>query len=166
MVLINREKFPLAVFHELGHAFNFNNSSFWKALQKLRIPGIVASGLISLFPAFTKDSKAQDGEELTGGQKFKNWMRKYSPALAFGAMTPMLAEEGMASVRGCKWAKSLLNKNLFNKVLKTNVVAYTTYLTGALGMSLAAFAAKKVKDNSQAKLERKAMAEQASFQEN
>lgn len=157
MVLINREKLPLAVFHELGHAFNFNNSSFWKTLQKSRVPGMGISGLVALFPAFTKDSKAQDGEELTKGQKFKNWMRKYSPVLAFGAMTPMLAEEGMASIRGCKWAKSLLNKNLFNKVLKTNVVAYTTYLTGALGMSLAAFAAKKVKDNSQAKLERKAI---------
>lgn len=157
MVLINREKLSLIVFHELGHAFNFNNSSFWKAMQKLRKPCMAVSGLVALFPAFTKNSKAQEGEELTKGQKFKNWMRKYSPALAFGVMAPMLVEEGMASIRGCKWAKSLLNKNLYSKVLKTNVVAYTTYLTAALGMSLTAFVAKKVKDNSQAKLERKAM---------
>ena len=68
MVLINREKFPLAVIHELGHAFNFNNSKFYGALQKMIIPGIAIAGSIPFFTAFTKDTKAQDGEELTKGQ--------------------------------------------------------------------------------------------------
>lgn len=147
MVLINREKFPLAVFHELGHAFNCNNSKFWRALQKIRVPAMAIAGSTFFIPALTKDAKVQDGEELTKGQKFKNWLRKYSPAIAFGAMVPVLAEEGMASVRGCKWAKSLMDKKLYGNVLKTNVVAYSTYMLAAVGMGLSAYVTKKIKDH-------------------
>ena len=152
-VIINQEKFPLAVFHELGHAFNYNNSAFWKNMQSLRIPGMVLASLFMLLPAITKDSKAQDGKELTKGQKFKNGLRKMSPALAFASMLPTLSEEAMASIRGCKWAKQLLDPSMYKKVLKTNVVAYSTYVIGALSFALGAFVAKKIKDKTQEKLE-------------
>lgn len=154
-VLVNRDKLSLATFHELGHAFNFNNSAFWKTMQKMRTPGMILAIAFALLPALTKEAKVENGEELTKGQKFKNGLRKASPALAFASMLPMLAEEGMASIRGCKWTKQLLDKNLFKKVLKTNLIAYTSYLAAALSFAAMAIVAKKVKDNSQEKLETK-----------
>jgi len=156
-VNINRDKLPLAVFHELGHAYNFHNSGFWKAMQKLRGPGMALAGLLALIPIFTKEHKAQDGKELTKGQKFKNKLRNASPILAFASMLPMLGEEAMASIRGCKWAKQLLDKNLFKKVTKGNAIAYCSYLATALGFAAFAFVAKKVKDHFQAKNEAEAL---------
>jgi len=146
IITINRDKLSLASFHEIGHAFNYNNSSFWKAMQKSRSWCMVIAGALALIPAITKESKSENGEELTAGQKFKNKLRNISPLLAFGAMTPMLAEEAMASIRGCKFAKPLLDKNLYSKVVKTNVTAYGSYLATAAGMALFAIVAKAVKD--------------------
>ena len=155
-VFINKEKLPLAAFHELGHAYNFNNSGFWKTMQNMRMPGMALAGLFAMIPIFTKEHKAQEGQELTRGQKFKNGLRKASPILAFVSMFPMLGEEAMASIRGCKWAKQLLDKDLFKKVTKANIIAYGAYLATALGFSAFALAAKKVKDHFQAKKEAEA----------
>lgn len=160
-VALNLKKLPVAVFHELGHAFNYNNSAFWKTMQRLRTPGMIVASVIAMFPAFTKETKPEEGKELTKGQKIKNGLRKASPALAFGAMLPMLLEEAKASFRGCKWAKDLLSPKLYKKVFKTNAVAYVSYLATALSFSAFALAAKKVKDNSQNKLEKKLAAQSA-----
>ncbi len=146
-IYINRDKLPLATFHEIGHAFNYNNSKFWRSIQGLRMPSMFLAALFTYLPLFTKDEKAQEGQELTKGQKFKNGLRKASPLLAFASMVPVLAEEVMASFRGCKWAKQLLDKNLYKKVLKTNIAGFASYLAGAVGLSAFAFVAKKVKDH-------------------
>ena len=61
-------------------------------------------------------------------------------------MLPVLAEEGMATIRGQKLANQLLPKNIARKVLKGNAVAYTSYLITALGFAAAAYTAVKVKD--------------------
>ena len=145
---INKQKLPTAAFHEIGHALNYNKSGFWRTMQKLRMPGmLIGSGLI-LFNVLTKKTKPKEGEELSKGQKIKNWVRDKSGFLAFGAMVPMLAEEAAASIKGCKLAKEALKATpeLYKKVAKTNKVAYLTYLTSAAVVGLAAFVTAKVKD--------------------
>ena len=154
-VIVNREKLPVATFHELGHAFNFNNSKFWGAVQKMRCPSMRLAALFAFLPALTKDAKAENGKELTKGQKFKNGLRKASPILAGLAMVPVLAEEGMASIRGCKWANQLLDKTLSKRVTKFNVAGFSTYVLTTAGIVLASLVGKKVKDNIQAKQEQK-----------
>lgn len=148
-ILVNRDKLSLLTFHEIGHAFNFNNSAFWKTVQKSRNSSKFLASVIALMPAFTTDIKPKDGEELTKGQKIKNSFRKASPVLAFGVMVPTLAEEALASIRGCKWAKNMLDKNLYKQVVKTNLIAYSTYIISALALSVTAICAKKVKDKAQ-----------------
>ncbi len=150
-ILVNRNKAPMLTFHELGHAFNFNDSTFWKSVQKTRKSPVVLASIFALTPTLTKEEKPQKEKALTKTQKIKNNIRKMSPFLAFISMLPILSEEMMASIRGYSWAKSLLDKNLSKKVLKTNVVIYTSYLLSALGFSLMAAVGKKVKDNSQTK---------------
>ena len=153
LVYVNREKLPMATFHELGHAHNFNTSAAWRVMQKGRLGWMGLAAAISMIPLFTKESKPEEGKELTAGQKFKNWVRKASPALAFTAMLPMLAEEAAASIKGCKMAKPLLDKALYSGVVKTNALAYTSYLALAAGSAVFALVAKKIKDKNIAKQE-------------
>lgn len=145
-VVINKDKLSLAAFHELGHAYNFNNSKFWKAMQNLRTPSIALAGAFALLPALVKEIKPKDGEELTTKEKINNGLRKASPALAFLSMTPMLLEEGKATLRGNKWAKELLNPEMYKKVVKSNRYGYFSYMATAASFALIAFVGKKVKD--------------------
>lgn len=145
-VVINKDKLSLAAFHELGHAYNFNNSKFWKAMQNLRTPSIALAGAFALLPALVKEIKPKDGEELTTKEKINNGLRKASPALAFLSMTPMLLEEGKATLRGNKWAKELLNPEMYKKVAKSNRYGYFSYMATAASFALMAFVGKKVKD--------------------
>lgn len=145
-ILINKDKFSTAVFHEIGHAINYNKSKFWKAMQKMRMPGIYLADGLPLFAAFSNKAEAKDGEELTKGQKVKNALRNNAGKIAFASMVPMLMEEGMASIRGCKWANANLPKELAKKVLKTNIGGYASYLATALSLGFAAFSAVKIKD--------------------
>jgi hypothetical protein len=147
-ILINRDKLSLSTFHEMGHAFNYHNTSIFRAIQKTRMPlTLIIAPMISLLPAFTKKAEAKDGEELTSGQKFKNTLRKASPALAFAAMVPTLAEEAKATQRGNAWAKQLLNSKLASKVCKTNALGFLTYAISAVGLSVASIIAMKIKDS-------------------
>jgi hypothetical protein len=146
-IFINRDKLALQSFHEMGHAFNAYNSSFWSAMQKIRLPlARIIAPLIASLPIFTKKAEAKDGEELTAAQKFNNGLRKASPILAFAAMIPELAEEAKATQRGNAWAKKLLNSKLASKVCKSNAIAYFSYVLGAIGISASALVAMKIKD--------------------
>lgn len=160
-ILINMEKIPTAAFHEIGHAFNNNKSKFWNIMQKMRMPGMVLASAIALFAAFTKEAKPEDGQELTKAQKVKNAVRKNSGKLAFASMIPMLLEEGMASIRGCKFANKVLSKDLAKKVLHTNLLGYCSYIGAAVAAGITAFAATKIKDNIMHKQELKQNAESA-----
>lgn len=147
-VVCNMDKLPTAVFHELGHAFNGNNSKFWKCMQGIRVPAIAASMGLTLFAAFTKSEKADNNpnSELTNAQKAKNFVRNNAGPLAFAAMIPVLLEEGMATIRGNAWAKDLLSPDIAKNVCKGNKIAYLSYLTTALALGASAFVAGKVKD--------------------
>lgn len=155
-VAVNRDKLSLSTFHELGHAHNFNNSKFWKAMQNVRTPSLLLASAFALLPALTKDIKPKDGEELTTKEKINNGLRKASPALAFLSMTPMLLEEGKATLNGNKWAKELLSPDNFKKVAKSNRYGYISYLATAASFALMAFVAKGVKDKFTNKNEEKA----------
>lgn len=147
-VVCNMEKLPAAIFHEIGHAFNANNSTFWRTIQKMKKHSLPIAGYIALYCALTKKAvpKEEGNMELTKGQKVKNFIRENSGKLAFIATLPMLAEEGMASIRGNSWAKEFLSPDLAKKVSQHNKFAYITYLATAVGFALSAYTARKVKD--------------------
>jgi len=146
-IIANREKMSTALFHEIGHAFNANKSQFWKVIQNMRKPAMLIAASIALFAAFTKKAEAEDGKELTKGQKAKNFVRNNAGYIAGAATLPVLAEEIMASVRGCKWANANLPKELAKKVKASNIWGAASYLAISASVALAAFAAVKVKDS-------------------
>ena len=146
IVKLNRDKAPILGLHELGHAFNANNSVFLKTMQKTIKYGKLFALGFAFLPILTKEEKAYENKELTKKQKFKNILRKASPLLAFISFIPTLTEEAIASIRGCAWAKELLNKDLYKKVAKTNAIAYVSYLLTALSFSALALVGKLAKD--------------------
>lgn len=143
-------------FHELGHALNYNMSKFGKILQKCRPISMFAPVVLALYGAVTRASKPkEEGKDLNGVQKTHNFVRNNTGKLAFLATIPMLLEEGMASIKGQKFAKQLLKPEMAKKVVKGNAIAYSTYAITAVFSALAAAAAVKIKDGAIAKKEAK-----------
>lgn len=159
-VLINMKKLPTAVFHEMGHAHNFNYSKIGSFLQKSRTASILISSILLLIAACSKEEKAEDGKELTKGQKAKNGVRKSLPVMSFVAMLPVVLEEGLASFKGNKWAKKVLSPDLYKKVFKGNLAGFVSYVGAALATAGATYAAIKVKDKLVEKKEAKLKAQQ------
>ena len=79
-------------------------------------------------------------------QKTNNFIRDNAGKLSFAAMLPVLAEEGMATIRGQKLANKLLSKDLAKTILKGNAVGYLAYVLSAVGLAAAAYTAVKIKD--------------------
>ena len=110
--------------------------------------------LLGLYGACTRKAKPKNEDgKLNGAQKTHNFVRNNAGKLAFLASVPMLLEEGMATVKGQKFANKLLKPELAKRVLKANIWAYTTYLSMGIFGALAAATAVKVKDAAIAKKE-------------
>lgn len=134
-------------FHELGHAMNYNFSKFGKALQKFRPVAMALASAIGLYSIFTTSTPKQGNKDLTTGEKTKNFIRENAGKLSFLAFTPILIEEGMATIKGQKWANKLLDKNLAKQVFKGNKIAYLSYLGTAIATGVATWAGVKIKDH-------------------
>ena len=146
-VVLSKDYLHSAGFHELGHAMNWNLSKIGRFLQKCRPISICAPMVLGLYGAFSKKSKPKtENGELTTGQKTNNFLRDNAGKLTFIAALPMLTEEGMATAKGHKYAKKLLNPKLAKKCLKVNMIAYTAYLLAATLGALATTCAVKIKN--------------------
>ena len=148
-VLVPKNALHFTGFHELGHALNHNMSKFGKFLQKCRPVSIYAPIILGIYAACSKNSKPlNENENLNGRQKTKNFVRNNAGKLAFAMTLPMLLEEGMATIKGQKYAKKLLSPNLFKQVSKCNALAYCTYLSSAIFAALGVRVAAYIKDKS------------------
>ena len=149
-ILANREKMSLALFHELGHAHNFNTTKIQRYLMKNKISlplfSNIVGGFLIMFNAYTKNSKPTNGD-LSTKDKLKNTIRNISPALAGLACVPMLVEEGTASLKAEKWIKDKIPKELFDKVKKSNRNGFITYGLTTISLILGTYITKKIKDN-------------------
>lgn len=155
-VILSKNQFHSAGFHELGHAMNWNFSKVGKFLQKCRPVSLYAPMILGLYGAFSKKSKPKtENGELTTAQKTNNFLRDNAGKLTFMTALPMLIEEGMATIKGQKFANKLLKPELAKKVLKGNCIAYTSYLLMAVAGALATTCAVKIKDNAVEKKENK-----------
>lgn len=143
-ILMPKNKLGLAVFHEAGHACNNNLSKFGKILQKCRPMSILALpiAMIALF----KTKKAEGEKPKNAVDKVTTFIKENAGKLTFAAFLPVLAEEGLATLKGNKFAKQLLSPELAKKVAKTNAFGFSTYLLKAALSGLGIFAGTKVKD--------------------
>lgn len=148
----------LSLFHEMGHAYNHNKTVFAKTLQKFRslnmkIPILVSMAAI-LLPDFerykVKQNDTTNQKKQSTFDKLMKWEHsfiKMSPLIVFASFLPMLVEEGLASLQGQKFAKKVLNKNIYNKVKLINFLGFLTYLFFASFSSLVLWSALKIKNS-------------------
>lgn len=164
-IFLPKKKSCLTVFHEMGHAANFNKSKITKALLFSNVFGQRLAFLPLLFGVFTRKSKPDENGNLTTGQKIKNFVRDNAGKLTFACFVPTLLEEGLASIRAHNYAKKGLSPDILKKVSKTNIFAYSTYVVMALATAFAAKLGVSVKDemiaNKEAKAAEKMNAEKA-----
>jgi hypothetical protein len=145
-VHLNKQKGGAYIFHELGHAKNFNSTnSAMKTLVKMRNP--ILSSLImtaGLVCAFIPRAEGEEADTFWG--KTKNFLKDSSVGItAVGALATPL-EEGIASIRGASIAKKILPKDQLKMLNKMHGKAFLSYLAVAAGTILTTYIIKKLND--------------------
>lgn len=144
-ILVSGEKMSGATFHEMGHALNKNTPGIGRVLAKLRQPGMILASVALLIGAFKR--KKADGEQPSGiVDRATTFIKNNAGKVAFAGFIPLLAEEGLASIKGAKLAKPLISPDAYKKLNKMHGKAFLTYLGAAVCMGLAARTASWVHD--------------------
>lgn len=117
---------PSLILHELGHAINAKGR-FTKMLQNSRRFAGYAPMTLLLANSLFKKSDNQP-----------TFIERNAGVLGFCAFLPTIIEEGLASFRGIKAAKKVLNNTAKLNILKKNyAVALGTYILAGLGLGVA-----------------------------
>lgn len=143
-IIMPEKELSLAFFHEAGHAANANLSKFGKALQKSRPLAILALPIAAI--ALLKTKKVPGEKPKNKIDKTTTFIKENAGKLTFAAFLPTIMEEGIATLKGNKFAKQLLSTDLAKKVSKTNALGFSTYLLLATLSGLGIYLGTKVKD--------------------
>lgn len=154
------DKMAVSQFHEIGHAMNkFSKGGrllqnirldFLKKIKYKKVPfvgmvaGTIAStiGLVSIF----KNKKAEGEQPVGFWDKTTTFIKNNVGKLTFITMLPMVAEEALASYKGEKAVKGLIDKGLFKKIKTSNRFALATYATLAVAAGVAAMIGNNIRD--------------------
>lgn len=142
--IIYSDKIALSAFHEAGHAMNANLSKVGKILQKSR--GLTALSIPVMLVGLFKSKKSPDEEPKNMLDRSTTFIKENAGKLTFATFLPVLIEEGLASYKGNKFAKQVLNKDLAKKVACVNKFGFASYACMAVLTSLGIYAGIKVKD--------------------
>ena len=144
-IIMPEKELGLAMFHELGHAMNANLSTFGSFLQKSRALNLLAIPITLI--ALWKTKKAPGEEPKNGLDKTTTFIKDNAGKLTFATFIPILLEEGLASIKGNALAKKALSPELAQKVAKSNLLGFSTYLLAATLSGLGIYLGTKVKDS-------------------
>ena len=142
-VVLNTDKISHAGFHELGHAMNDLMSKYGvKYLAKMRRPGYIIAGLMEYFAIFSR-TKPKEAK-----RSFTDIIEDNCGKIAFLALTPVIAEEGIASIRGIKLAKAAgLAEPMIKNLKRLYSKALLTYTGRAVLGGLAVGASRIIMDH-------------------
>ena len=144
-VYINIDKMGTSAFHEIGHAINRNSSKFWRGMQKLRKPMMLAAMAFPMIALF-KRKKAEGEEPKSIIDKTTTFIKNNVGKLTTLAFVPVVAEELMASARGNALAKKVLSPELVSKVVKSNRLGAIAYIATGIACGVGAYLGNKVRD--------------------
>lgn len=142
------KRLAASVFHEIGHAHNYNLIKWGKFCQSpvIRVCTLASTVLLPVLVAFSSKREAKPGEELSKKDKLHNTLRDNAYLLPIVAGIPTAIEEAAASFKGEKLAKDLLPENVLKVVKKSNRYGLTTYLATPFVLAGGIYLAKFVKD--------------------
>ena len=145
VIVINKDKYSVAAFHEMGHALNKHFSKIAKCLNKLKTPMAILTPIIMATALFKR--KKVEGEKPDGWfDKTTTFIKNNCAKLTFAAFLPKILEEGLASLQGAKLAKGLVPSQQFKKLNKMQTAAWLTYFGSAVAATAATATASKVRD--------------------
>ena len=144
-IAVSIENLGASAFHEMGHAMNKNQSTFWRSMQKLRAPMMITGGILPTIALF-KRKKVEGEEPKNQIDKATTFIKNNVGKLTTLAFVPIIAEELMATRRGNKLAKEFLTPDAFKKVKVTNRFGAASYICGAILAGLGAKVGSDVKD--------------------
>lgn len=142
---------PKSLLHEAGHAINSNKNFFTKIPMRLNIlsslfltPFIILNALFSKKP---EENQTQNKDKSLP-KSIRDFTHKHIGLTVFALNTPLLIEEGMASLRAIKFAN---NSKIMSAELKTQHnkflrQAFCTYIIGTIAEAVAVKTAVVVKD--------------------
>ena len=145
-LVLNSEKIGYSGFHEIGHALNRNFSKVGRALQKLRLPMQFAPAVL-LTTALLTNKRTEDDKPQNFWQKTTSFVKNNVGKLTVLTCVPTIIEELMASHKGMKLAKGMLDKSQLKHVAKTNILGAASYIGAAVAIGFAAHFANQVRDN-------------------
>lgn len=138
-VIVNKESLFSSAYHELGHAKNNNSGFASKMLCKARgispfgvslvAPVVLAVGLLHK----VDKNKPQDQKDKV--EKTLDFVSNNAGKLTLASYAPLLAEEGLASIRGVKMAKKYLSPEQLTKLSANYIRAWGTYAGVAVGVA-------------------------------
>lgn len=157
-IVVNSKNLYTTVYHEMGHAMNKNGNWLTKGLQKAR--AITPFGVSIFAPVFLavglfhKVDKNKPAEEKGKIEKTLDFVSDNAGKLTFASYLPLLAEEGLASIRGLKHAAKHLPTKTVQKLAMNYTTAWGTYAATAAiisgGIALGIKAANHIKEGKQA----------------
>ncbi len=138
--------------HELGHAMNHRilgedgQRIVYGVLRNRKVSRymIRTALLASLLINNKKERKNNDSDNII--IRGVNFIKDNSAKLAFLALTPLVIEEGMASVHGQRMAKKYFNKDVMKYITKSHLHSFTSYLKLPVTACIAMYSAKKARD--------------------
>lgn len=145
-IMYNKEKLPLTVFHEMGHAINKYQTKISKFLQESCRNNKKLAGFISLVAILAPSKSQQSLRPMNDEDKAIGKFRDNAGLLAAATYLPTIIEEGSASYKGQKLAKKVLSPELAKKVKRCNAFGLSTYILSAIAMGVGTELGVKLKD--------------------
>lgn len=127
-----------AIFHELGHAINYNissNLSKWISFLKHKFPNY-ALPVITISSLFLKKTDSSDAQKDSVIHKIRKAVKNNIMVVSLLISSPKLIEEGIASVRAMKFLRGKVStKQLQNAGIK-HLTSWGSYGLNALFIAI------------------------------
>ncbi len=135
-IVLNSDKMAVAAFHEMGHALNQQSTGLIKIIKNLK--GLRGLTPLILLTAAFKNKKAEGEKPVGVFDKVTTFVKKnHCGILTTALFIPTVIEEGIASIRGSKVAKPLLDERLYKQLNKFHGKGWLTYVASAIASALA-----------------------------
>ena len=147
----------IASAHEAGHAIICNGIGLPRLIDNMRqfLTPSLRKQAIFIGLLFSSEHKPSSGKPLNPIQKIEKTVHDTLGVVSAAMLTPTLINEWQASKIGEKYIRPHLPQNLYNKVIKSNRLGFTSYVLGTITTGVATHLAVKAKDKTVAYLNQK-----------
>ena len=149
-IIVHSERLYSNVYHELGHAMNFNGNIISKLLVKTRNLMPFGASIVAPVAVLTsilhKPDKTKQQKDKNFIEKTVDFVSKHPVVTTALGVFPVVAEEAAASIRGLNAASKHLPIETVGKLAQNYFSAWATYGTVAGGTILGVYAGVKASE--------------------